>query len=225
MKQQTLRILSLLGCLILLFTAVGCAAGGKSPDDQLIDRALNAAESMREAVCNEDYRNLLYGSISSGEDFDVLREESSAKLRAVYEITIDPDRMIQGMAEEEMLAVYASLPESLKSKVTQQIYSYPISFSLSKSEGAMAMAISASFAESGAFLDSSLENRRFLFLLFETGFPVFASFFPAGDGIVTYSVQFLPIKDTETITSAETLISTMFDQIQGISAVLLKEYR
>ena len=88
-------------CLFMAFTAVFSGCGSKDGEDMLIKAGLESAARMKEAVCNETYRNLL-GASASMNDLDMVRivsSENVVEYKAVYEVTFDPEKALGAITD------------------------------------------------------------------------------------------------------------------------------
>ena len=219
LKTGMIRTLILFLCLVILFCSAGCGSGKRDAGGKEREAVLGAAARMKEAVSSDEYLNLLSDGISSSELVETVRAQDLSQLKAVYEVFLDTGVLLEALGTVEKEQIDA-LPDSLRTKLMDRVFTYLVS-SLNSRLSSMGLAFVNMFSESGAFLDDTLKERRAFVFVFEGGFPIFAVFHPLGEGIVSYSTQWMAGIGEEQITSVETLLSaTGWNQIAGLSAEL-----
>ena len=219
LKTGMIRTLILSLCLLILFCSAGCGSGKRDAGGKERETVLGAAARMKEAVSSDEYMDLLADGISSSELVTTARSQDLSQLKAVYEIFLDTGVLMETLGNVEQEKIDA-LPDSLRTKITDSFFSYLIT-AVNSRLGSMQLAFVNMFSEGGAYLDDTLKERRAFVFVFEGGFPIFAVFHPLGEGIVSYSTQWMAGIGDEQITSVETLLSaTRWDQIVGVSAEL-----
>ena len=224
LRTGMIRTLLLTLCLLTLFFSAGCGSGKSDAGGKELETVLGAVARMKEAVSSDEYMDLLADGISSSDLVATVRSQDFSQLKAVYEIFLDTGVLMETLGNLPKERIEA-LPESLRTKITDSFFSYLIS-SLNSRLGSMQLAFVNMFSEGGAYLDETLKEKRAFVYVFEGGFPIFAVFHPLGEGIVSYSTQWMAGIGEEQITSVETLLSaTGWGQIAGVSAKLLSNGR
>ena len=226
MKDSFKKLCIMCICVLLAVLASACSAKKSAvepetegtagedlqdSDEKLVKAGLEAAGHMKEYTCSDFYRNIMSSTLYESDMVDVVKGEDVTKPKAIYEISVDPMQYLS-----EMMAVASAetgedsyrienLSDVLKKRLADTSYASLPNMINTKS-GASAVAFTAMFNDSGNMIFHSLKERRIFVYVFESGYPVWVTFIPGNDDIVSYSAQWV-IMDSEKIGSEDDLIS------------------
>ena len=208
MKRMSFLVITM--CVLIAFSAVLSGCSTKESDDKLIKAGLESAARMKEAVCNETYRNIMSASamVNDSDMVSVVSNEDVSKYKAVYEVSFDPEKALESIAYR--FEDYDKLSANLQKKIITQVYGSMASM-INANSGTSAMAFAALFNDGGIFV-----------FVFESGYPVWVTYSPADNGLVSYASNWI-IADCTKIDSEESFISELhLDNIPTLEAKVIK---
>ena len=198
---KKLRLFLLLGMAVLAMAGCG-GASEKGVTEKLLEKGMEAASRMKEYASSEAYRAFVGGSSEMDEMWETVKASNTSSVRSVYEITADSLLVI----EEEMGYTgedFNKLSDVLKDRLKQRTIT-GLPGMMNAKRGVQCLAFAASTIDGGSFLLPSLKEHRILVFVFESGYPLWVGFLPAGEGIVSYQAQWL-VLDGTTITTESAL--------------------
>ncbi len=219
MKRMSFLVITM--CVLIAFSAVLSGCSTKESDDKLIKAGLESAARMKEAVCNETYRNIMSASamVIDSDMVSVVSNEDVSKYKAVYEVSFDPEKALESIAYR--FEDYDKLSANLQKKIITQVYGSMASM-INANSGTSAMAFAALFNDGGSIKNDTLKERRIFVFVFESGYPVWVTYSPADNGLVSYVSNWI-IADCTKIDSEESFISELhLDNIPTLEAKMIK---
>ena len=198
---KILRLFLLLGMAALAMAGCG-GASEKGVTEKLLEKGMEAASRMKEFASSEAYRALVGGSSEMDEMWETVKASNTSSVRSVYEITADSLLVIEeemGYTSED----FNKLSDVLKDRLKQQAIAGLPSI-INAKRGVQCLAFAGSVSDGGSFLLPALKEQRILVFVFESGYPLWVGFLPAGEGIVAYQAQWL-VLDGTTITTESAL--------------------
>ena len=99
------------------------------------------------------------------------------------------------------------LVDTLQKKIITQVYGSMASM-INANSGTSAMAFAALFNDGGSIKNDTLKERRIFVFVFESGYPVWVTYSPADNGLVSYVSNWI-IADCTKIDSEESFISEL----------------
>ena len=136
------------------------------------------------------------------EMWETVKASNTSSVRSVYEITADSLLVIEeemGYTSED----FNKLSDVLKDRLKQQAIAGLPSI-INAKRGVECLAFAGSVSDGGSFLLPALKEQRILVFVFESGYPLWVGFLPAGEGIVSYQAWWL-VLDGTTITTESAL--------------------
>ena len=217
MKSIIRIITSAAALLIAASLLCGCGIFRKT-DEALIKAGLECAGVMREAVLNETYRKLTSAQVD-GEILQTVTDMDVSRAAAVYELRFDLDELIKSQLKDSA-GEFDQLPDALKERLRNGMYS-SIPALVNSQTGFGAVSFMSMFTGSADVERNGPKEVRSLVFVFESGYPVYAVFYPGQDGRASCTGYWLLI-DGQSITSPETLLEQMYITGDQIEAVRLK---
>ncbi|MBO4868530.1 MAG: hypothetical protein J5585_02330 [Clostridia bacterium] len=216
--KNTIKIITSAAALLIAASLLcGCGIFRKT-DEALIKAGLECAGVMREAVLNETYRKLTSAQVD-GEILQTVTDMDVSRAAAVYELKFDPEELIRSQLNDSS-GEYDQLPEALKKKMINSMYS-SVPALVNSQTGFGAVSFMSMFTGSADVERNGPKEVRSLVFVFESGYPVYAVFYPGQNGRATCTGFWLMI-DSQSITSPETLLGQLMITGDQIEAVRLK---
>ncbi len=216
--KNTIKIITSAAALIIAASLL-CGCGiFKKTDDTLIKAGLECAGTMREAVLNDTYRKLTSAQVSD-DVLQTVRDMDVSRAAAVYELKFDPEELIKSQLNDSG-GEYDQLPDALKKKLRNSIYS-SIPVLTNSQAGSAAVSFMSMFSGSAEIGSGGPKDVRSLVFVFDSGYPVYAVFFPGADGRASCTGYWLMI-DCQSITSPDALLEQLHIIGEQTEAVRLK---
>ena len=205
MKRMSFLVITM--CVLIAFSAVLSGCGKKENDDKLIKAGLESAARMKEAVCDETYRNIMSASaiVNDSDMVSVVSIENVNKYKAVYKVSFDPEKALGNFSDR--FVDYDKLSANLQEKIIAQVYG-SIPSMINFNNGTSATAFAALFNDGGIIKDDSLKEKSILVFVFESGYPVWITYSPVDNGLVSYVSNWI-IADCTKIDSEESFINEL----------------
>jgi len=217
-RRNILRVLAIAIAVVMVSCFTGCRKQGL--DEVLIDAALDEASVMKEAVCSETYRKIVSSGIDCSDMIDTVSGEDVKTVKAVYEISVDPLELVKLLSSAETDAI-DQMSDKLRARLINNAYASLPSY-INARQGTTAIAFMSMFNSGGNMICKSLESRRILILVFDSGYPVWATFSPGENNIVSYSTSWI-IADCARITSSDTLQAELgFENLSGLKITKIR---
>lgn len=182
-------------------------------DDKLVNTGLDAIKRMKECTTSEIYRKMLFSSDSWMEKMvGTVKAEDVTEPKAIYEVKTDYQILLAYMTGEssmpETIEEINNAPDSVKAKMEKSVFS-SIPTMINSRQGSEVIAFVSAFSESGNMLYEAFDGRRSFIYIFENGYPVWVSFMSGDDGIVSYTAQWIYVKDDAGLSSEEEVIKSL----------------
>lgn len=216
--KNTIKIITSAAALIIAASLL-CGCGIiKKTDDTLIKAGLECAGTMREAVLNDTYRKLTSAQVSD-DVLQTVRDMDVSRAAAVYELKFDPEELIKSQLKDSA-GEFDQLPDALKERLRNGMYS-SIPTLVNSQTGFGAVSFMSMFTGSADVERNGPKEVRSLVFVFDSGYPVYAVFFPGADGRASCTGYWLMI-DCQSITSPDALLEQLHITGEQIEAVRLK---
>ena len=182
-------------------------------EDKLVNTGLDAIKRMKECTMSEIYRKMMFGTQAWMETtIETVKTEDVTEPKTIYEVETDYQLLLAYMTGEssmpETIEVIKNEPDSVKAKLEKSVFS-SIPTMINSRQGSEVIAFVSTFSESGNILYETFNGKRSLIYVFENGYPAWATFISGDDGIVSYNVQWLFVKDDTDMTSKEGVIKAL----------------
>ena len=183
-------------------------------DDILINTGLDAVKRMKEYTASDIYRKFVLSSETWMETMvEIIEKEDVTEPKAIYEVETDYQLFLSYLAGEssmsETIEDISNAPDSVKAKLEKSVFNSMPSM-INAKQGSQALAFTSTFSESGNILYETFTGRRSFIYIFESGYPAWVTFMSGDDGIVSYTAQWLYMKDDKDISSDEEIIKSLY---------------
>ncbi|MBQ3970059.1 MAG: hypothetical protein II685_06220 [Clostridia bacterium] len=220
MKRMSCLVVTMC-CVLIAFLAVLSGCDTKENDDKLINAGLASAAEMKEAVCDETYRNIMSASATTNNSdmVSVVSNENVNKYKAVYKVSFDPEKVLGSFTDK--FENYDKLSSNLQKKIIAQVYG-SIPSMINSNKGTSAMAFAALFNDGGSIKDDTLKERMILVFVFESGYPIWITYSPVDNDLVSYVSNWI-IADCTKIDSEDSFIKELqLDNIPTLEVKMIK---
>ena len=197
-------------------------------DDKLVNTGLEAIRRMKECTTSELYRKMIFSSeqLWMEKMVGTVKAEDVTEPKAIYEVKTDYQILLAYMAGEssmpKTLEEIEYAPDSVRTKMEKSFIS-SIPTMINSKQGSKVIAFVSAFSESGNILYEAFSGRRSFIFVFENGYPVWVTFMSGDEGIVSYTAQWIYIKDDTDLSSEEEVINSLYlAEIPYISVSRLK---
>ena len=183
-------------------------------DDKLVNTGLAAIKSMKECTTSEIYRKMLFSSDSWMEKMvGTVKAEDVTEPKAIYEVETDYQILLAYLTGEssmpKTLEEINNEPDSVKAKMERSFFS-SIPTMINARQGSEVIAFVSTFSESGNILYETFSGKKSFIYVFENGYPVWVTFMAGDDGIVSYTAQWMYVKDDAGLSSEEDVIKSLY---------------
>ncbi len=219
MKRLSVLMMIIFGLTALTTVLTGC--GSSDGCDTLIKAGLESAARMKEAVCNETYRNMISSSaaLNDSDMIHAVSSENVVEYKAVYEVTFDPEKALGTITDR--VEEFDTLSEYLQTKIIAQVYG-SIPTLINSKKGSSALAFAAMFSDSGSIKHKTQKEKTILVFVFESGYPIWVTYNSDREGTVSYVSNWI-IADCAQIDSEETFIREL--HIDNVPTLEVKKIR